>query len=544
MQQPTYPNQTPPTPPAAPGYVPPTPGYVPPAPVYVPRPPRPRLASEPRDVTLAAILAVLSVLAVNLSVYGGFHLGFALSFAALLLCGGIYLRKRTSPTPYSLFCTVAALAGTGVFLWHNDGFMRFLTFAGMLVLTMLALTDSTGTARRDKGSIACLKDALYMLVARPLAYLGDTVPAIFRVRRNGQLEKRRFGGVFLGLVCALPALLVVVPLLVSADAAFEGLLQHTILDNLGEVFLSVVLGVGLFCLLFSRWFSLRHSLESTKPLQQKERRGVDRLAVNAFLSVIAGVYVLYLFSQLAYFFSAFSGILPKDYTVAQYARRGFFEMCVLCAINLLLVAGSLALSRKQESKAPLSTRLIGLFILLFSIGLVAVALSKMGLYIRSFGMTRLRIFTSVFMVMLGLTLIFVIIRLFAVKFPYMQAVVVAVAILGLTTGYVDVDTVVAGYNVRAYQAGRLETVDTQTLSRLSDGAVPYLVELLDSDDPLVQEQVADSLYSVLYEYGTVMENAFIPDTDEGWRAYNIDAVRARALLTEKAPQILEKHNGY
>ena len=47
------------------------------------------------------------------------------------------------------------------------------------------------------------------------------------------------------------------------------------------------------------------------------------------LGMISLVYVLYLVSQLAYFSGGFSGILPKGYTMAEYARRGFFEMAWL-----------------------------------------------------------------------------------------------------------------------------------------------------------------------------------------------------------------------
>jgi len=507
-------------------------------------PPKPRFASDPRDILLAGILLLVSILSINVSLFGGFHVGFPLSYIAILLCGGIYLRGKTVPTTYAVFCTAVALAGSGVFIWHNDGVMKFFTLIGMLVLTMLALAHSTGYARRSKGDVTSLLDAWDMLVVRPFSQLGVAVPAIFRVKQGDRMEKRRFGGVFLGLLCALPALLVVVPLLVSADAAFEGLLQHTILDNFGELFGSLLLGLGLFCVLFSRWFSLRHGLASDRPLRRVERRGLDLLAINAFLAAIGSVYVLYLVSQLAYFLSAFSGILPAEYTVAQYARRGFFEMCVLCTINLGFVAGSLALSRKTDEKAPLSTRLLSLFILVFSLGLVAVSISKMVLYIDSFGMTRLRIFTSVFMVMLGLVLVFVIIRLFAVRFSYMQAIVATVAILGLTVAYVDVDTVVAKYNVTAYQSGQLDTVDVYTLGQLSDGAIPYLVELLDAEDPNISQAAAYRLYNQMERFGTVTNGVYVPDTSVDWRQYAIDTAQVKTLIEAYASEILYLSDSY
>ncbi|MBQ5840730.1 MAG: DUF4173 domain-containing protein [Clostridia bacterium] len=500
-------------------------------------PPRKQYCSDRRDILLAGVLAILSVVGVYLSLFGGFRLGFVLSYVAILACGGIYLSSRTErPTPYALFCISAAVASTGIFLWHNDGVMKFFSFCGILLLTMLALAEVTAP-QRDGAKL--LTESLRLLVAFPLQHVGDALPAIFRIQRGETIEKRRCGGVLLGLLCSLPALLVVVPLLISADAAFEGLLENVAPQNGGEAIGSLILGLCLFGLLFSRWFGLRYSMASTAPLQAKARKGADAAAINAFLGVISGVYLLYLFSQLAYFFSAFSGILPKNYTVAQYARRGFFEMCAVCAVNVGLVALSLWLCRKnKEGKTPLSIRIQTLFILIFSLGLVAVALSKMGLYIGSFGMTRLRILTSVFMVMLGAALIGIILRLFLPRLPYVKVIIATVAVLGLVAGYVDVDTTVARYNVTAYQNGKLEQIDVGTLSRLSDGATPYLVKLLKDKDYNVRSQAAHALYSRIEEWGDFDDNGkFKADERIPLREYTVDAARSRALLLKNAKRI-------
>ncbi len=541
-----------PAPPYSPPAQPPAPLY--PSPVKPPIPPsyqtpplsrKPVCPSDRRDSALAGILFLLTVLSSNLSLFGGFHLGYTISCLATILCGVLYLGRRLNRlTAYGILCITAAVAATGLFVWHNDGTMRFYAFCGITLLTMLALLDCTGTFRRNSGTLACLIDAFHMLLVRPFTHMGTSLRAIFLVKRGEQIEKRRFGGALLGLLCALPVLLVVVPLLVSADAAFEGLLQHTVLDNFGEIFASLFVGLGLFCLIFSRLFSLRHDLPETAYRPAPPRKGIPTMAVNAFLGTISGVYALYLFSQLAYFFSAFSGILPEEYTVAQYARRGFFEMAVLCAINLGLVAMCLFLSRKQKDQAPLSTRLIALFILVFSLGLVVVALSKMALYIGSFGMTRLRILTGVFMLMMAAVLLFVIVRLFACRFPYMKATVVTIAVCGLVVGYTDVDTFIARYNVHAYETQALETLDVSHLTTLSDGAVPYMVELWqETEDDTIRTQLTDALYFRLWDHGEFDynkedESVFIPDPAPDFRAYNIDAVRARTLLLTHADAIV------
>ena len=185
------------------------------------------------------------------------------------------------------------------------------------------------------------------------------------------------------------------------------------------------------------------------------------------------VYLVYLFSQLAYFTGGLSGILPQEYTMAQYARQGFFEMAWLCAINLFTVAIAVAVVKKEE-KAPLFTRLLCLFISLITLFFVVAASAKMGLYIGSYGLTRLRVLTEVIMVFMAITTVLVAIWLFVPKMPYMKAVLLTALVMGALVLWVDVDTVVAAYNVTAYEKGLLDTLDVPYLATLSDGAIPYI----------------------------------------------------------------------
>ena len=108
---------------------------------------------------------------------------------------------------------------------------------------------------------------------------------------------------------------------------------------------------------------------------------------------------------------------------------------------------------------------------------MATASAKMFLYIESYGLTRLRVLTQVVLLFLGLTTGLVAVRLFVPKLPYMKTVVLAGLLLGALVSWVDVDTFVAKYNVDAYLAGDLETVDVSHLSVLGDGAVPHIYRL-------------------------------------------------------------------
>ena len=152
----------------------------------------------------------------------------------------------------------------------------------------------------------------------------------------------------------------------------------------------------------ARASACRGSLRQEQALPSPARRGVETAALAALLGVICGLYVCYLVSQLAYFFSGFAGLLlPAGYTAAEYARRGFFEMAAISAIDLALTGAALQLARRQAGRLPGVLRGMLAFLSLFSLLLIATAASKLALYIASFGMTRLRVLTALFLLLLA-----------------------------------------------------------------------------------------------------------------------------------------------
>ena len=153
-------------------------------------------------------------------------------------------------------------------------------------------------------------------------------------------------------------------------------------------------------------------------------------------------------------------------------------MAALCAINLSIILFSLWVV-KREGRAPLSTRLFCLFLGIVTLFFVVAASAKMVMYIDSYGLTRLRLLTQIIMIYMGIVTVLVSVRLFLPKLPYMKVIIVSALVIGATTAWADVHTVVATYNVDAYLSGKMETVDVFYLNDLGDGVVPQLARLAD-----------------------------------------------------------------
>jgi hypothetical protein len=155
----------------------------------------------------------------------------------------------------------------------------------------------------------------------------------------------------------------------------------------------------------------------------------------------------------------------------------------------------------RQEKLPRLTKIAGTFLAAVTIFLVLTASAKMIMYIGSYGLTRRRVLTEIIMLWLALTTILVTLRLFKPNFGYMKAVVLTAMVLGALVFWVDVDSVVGRYNVRAYQSGRLETVDVNHIDTLGSAGIPWMIELAGDENQKVADQAQSLLkYRDKYTY--------------------------------------------
>ena len=433
--------------------------------------------SGKRELRLLAAVIVFSILLANFVFYGGFYLGFGLISACSIAVATVYLlRSGCKLDGYSATLLALSFVMCGSFIRSNDGFVKAVMVCFLGVSANLGLCLLAEQNRRDPAGVASLLDAPRAAIALGLGKIGPAFRGLNEARKNLGTNGKNRSAVLVGFLFAVPVLAVLIPLLISADAAFEGLLNLLPRVDVTEPVASVILGLFAACVVYTRAVALAKSKK--KPAEEKLRKKMHPLTVNTVLITVCLLYVVYLFSQLAYISGGLSGILPEEFTMAEYARRGFFEMVWLCAINLALISGAVALTGGKE-RVKLC-RVLCLIIGAVTLFLVATAVAKMVMYIDSYGLTRLRVLTTVIMAFLAVTTVIVSLWLLLPKLPYMKGIVLAGLLIGAVTAWVDVDTVVAAYNVRAYQAGRLETVDIHHLCSLSDGAIPYIEELAQS----------------------------------------------------------------
>lgn len=456
---------------------------------YVPK----EYSAKGRELLFGIAVLLCGLLLSNFTVYGGFNLGFAIAvWATLLATTGYLLRCGHKLTGYSAALLGLSLAIAASFPRGQDSLVKLVMVVFLLVGSNLGLCLLAGQNHHRPGDPRSLLDAAFSLFNLGVGELSPATRGLSSaLKRSGPMGQKATA-ILVGLGVCVPILIIMVPLLMRADAAFEGLMDLLPSFSLAELLCTGILGFLAAAVLYTQGVAL-HGYDRADTPGPAPAKGVSTLTINTVLTGVSLLYCLYLASQLAYFAGGFSGILPEGYTLAQYARRGFFEMAWLCAIDLALMALALGLSRKKDP-APLSTRLLCLFLGLVTLFLVATASAKMFFYIGAYGLTRLRVLTQVVMLFLALTTVLVCIRLFVPRLAYMKAVVLCALILGAAVSWADVDTVVAKYNVDAYLSGQLETVDVNYLNSLTGGALPHILRLSEeAPDPEIAQMARDVL---------------------------------------------------
>ncbi len=436
---------------------------------------RHRFPAEGRELWFALAALAAGLLLSNFVLFGGFNLGFAVAFdLCVLLLAGYLIARGHRLTPYSaLLLGISLLIGAG-FARSDDGFVKFVMALFLFISVNLGLTLLAGRQRYNPAGILSLSDCFFTGFCESMENMGQAFSGLkWAIPRQGK-RVRRFWAVGTGLLVALPVVFVMVMLLIRADAAFEGFMELLPEVELEELPGTLIFGGVAFCCLYTQGVSLQYRQPRQRP--GRSVRGIQPLTIHTVLIAVCLVYVVYLLSQLAYLTGGLAGILPKGYTMAQYARRGFFEMAVLCGINLGVISLCVGLVTKKPA-APLMTRLLCLFIGAVTVFLVVTASSKMFLYMSAYGLTRLRLLTQVIMLWLGLSTVLVCGWLLVPRLPYMQVILAAGLIIGALVLWTDVDSTVARYNVDRYLSGAMEHIDTEYLGSLNAAVVPHLERL-------------------------------------------------------------------
>ena len=449
---------------------------------------KPSFPLTKKDGIFLGIAVLFCIVASALTFWGGLKSGFTISYVIGFALLTAYMYRGTLK-PFGVVCGVLALLGAGVFTYSYNGLVLFFLMVVIIGLSAVYFASLRGyeETKSDFGLFPHFFKSTFGLTFGGL-------PTAWRSVFKKSEKKSGIGKALIGLVVSIPVVIIVVALLANADEAFAALLEK-IGEEIGKYIWQIVVGLIFTPLLVS--YMLNHVKKDHTSKEPREIKGLGNAYVAAFLGAICVAYLLYLFSQLAYFINGFAGILPNGVTYSDYARRGFFEICVIAGINFIVLFLVILFARKKDKKPGVVVQAEGTFIGIFTIFLSATAIAKMVMYMQTYGLTLFRISTTAFMIFMAVTFVAIIARLFVNKVPVLRVMLVAAAVVLIGLGYGNVDKMITSHNMALYKAGVTDDPDIYMVEEMGNSGVDYLIEMAkNARDESDRERADSGLYYI------------------------------------------------
>lgn len=442
--------------------------------------------------------------------------------AAMILL--VWRRKRELWTTEKIALYGALIVFAGFVAWRDSLMLQTLDVLVILVilsiLSLPALNIKAHLASFSHYALGALNAGFNAAIAPFLLIFDDiewkTIP------RNGWTKHAL--AIFRGLAIAAPILLVFGALFMAADAVFEGIVKNTLNIKPDVLFSHVLLfsflawicagylrGVLFGSLIENSFFSSGKHSETSLNLNQPTASVVDNsqatsekteketapekrefasylpeflrlgaIETGIVLGLINLLFLSFVIVQLRYFFGGMDLVQStENLKLAEYARRGFFELCWVAALVLPILLTTHFLLRKEN---PATVKLFRVLALI-QIGLLFIimysAVQRMLLYTGNlgYGLTEMRLYPTAFMLWLALVFVWFALtvlrgqpQLFAWGALWTALFVVA------SLHVLNPDNFIVRHNVNLMQQGR--QFDAYYMKNLSDDAIPALNESL------------------------------------------------------------------
>jgi hypothetical protein len=441
------------------------------------------------------------------------------------------------------------ILAAAAFAWRDSLTLNFLT--GMTLLVALSLM--AWRARGGRIWLAGVAEyALGMLTAGINAiFVG--FPALFFDIRWKEIPAvgwtRHLRSVLIGLVIAVPLLLVFGMLFMSADASFERMIERVFATNYEEAFghiflvlsLAWIAGGFLRGLLFGREVKIVNGRATLAPTNQTGNCVVENgcvsntaepakpqmlslgiVEIGITLGLLNLLFFCFVLLQLRYFFGGAALIQGSNgLTYAEYYRRGFFELVTVAALVLpLLLAAHWLLRKEKQAHERIFRVLAGTQLALLFV-IMASAVRRMLLYQNEYGLTELRLYTTAFIVWLALVFIwFIATVLRGRREQFAFGSLIAGLLMIATLHVINPDALIVRVNIAHARAGR--SFDAYYAVSLSDDGVPTLMKSLPALSAADQRIIA----------AKVLERLSPPEETD-WRTWNWSRAEAQRVIREK-----------
>jgi len=360
----------------------------------------------------------------------------------------------------------------------------FSTVAIVLLLEVAFLELLFADTERGRSFEERCKEVLLLPFAAIANCMTGLLDGFGFLRKMKFFRNEKVRHIFLGILIAIPLLVVVLALLTSADMIFSSWTE-TALDHIffsSNPYLACLLTLVIYAVAYgimaaaSRMMAPKQAGAQTTVVQGaagelQEKKGSNALTAITVTLLLTLVYLLFCGIQLYFLFGGGKVRLPDGFTYAEYARQGFFQLLAVTFLNVLI----LMFCRKAAGESRVLRVVLTVFSACTYI-MIASAAMRMLLYVDAYSLSFLRILVLWFLGLNTLLVTGIILAIYRSKFPLFRYFVAVTAICYIVLAYANVDYIIAAYNTKSQE--KMEKIDIDYLTTLSSDAAPVLLPAL------------------------------------------------------------------
>ncbi len=458
---------------------------------------------------------------VSVFIYTSLILGFMFYFA--------YRFKQSLNKSIFWLVPVILFFSLMVFVRANP-FLAFINIVLIIYLLMLvarlAYQPSTKLSRYEVTQYLSPISGVPLSVCKKFL---QVIQSVFRSRSKSQ-SKSSYLPIIRGLILSLPVLFIFLILLSSADLVFKEYLGSLInlsvnpetVFRWGLIGFVASLFTGAYALIF-----MPPSVSKT-PVKSSKKFDLGTTESSIILGSVSVLFLAFVLVQLTYLFGGSQQLESTDFTYAEYARKGFFELIAVATISLLLIW---IIKKCTNFKTLTQTTIFKLLsgVLLVEVMLIMLSAHlRLNLYEDTYGFTTLRLMSHLFIIWLSVAFVLLLINIVKEKNENQFALHIFVSVISFFALFnlINPDAFIAQQNINRFNdSGKL---DIHYLRNLSEDATPNLSKLLDHPDKEIQRSTA----GILYE-----QKEFSTNQSSHWQSVNLGRHQANQIFRDKWTQI-------
>lgn len=440
-------------------------------PAGVPIPPKPVNVYDGIDRIFAIVSVVLGFFFMKLINPAAHPMGsfiFTLTVLVWIAAYGVLRHVKWSLRDILLPLYIGALSLTYIFTESSENWF-FVTclIIGCICYWAMCLMGFSDEKYPTGLAFFEIFRAVFIL---PFSKYGSMFGAIFsskKQKKSGGKGANTALYVILGLALAFVPVIIVISLLGYDDSfsdMMRGILDIISIDNLGKHIISFIFGIPVMMYLFGMLYASHVKQYKFGVTRRNLDDGAAKLKI-APVSLSVGaltplllIYVVFFASQFKYYVSAFTHVLPEGLTYSEYAVSGFFQLVIVSIINIVVIFIAGIFMKRASRADRIVARIFSSLYAVFTLVLIATALSKMYLYVDTYGLTEKRIWSSWFMILLAVIFILVLAKQIFTRMKLSSAVITAVCVMYAAISIVNVPAVALNYNVDRYIEGEIAGV--------------------------------------------------------------------------------------